>query len=69
MMAEGQHECERVFDTAPPDFVIGASCNSKRDIGCTSGYIATLQMLKRRGIMYLHECDRITSTTNRTLNE
>ncbi len=69
MMAEGQHECERVFDTAPPDFVIGASCNSKRDMGCASGYIATLQMLKRRGISYLHECDRITSTTNCTLND
>lgn len=69
MMAEGQHECERVFDTAPPDFVIGASCNSTRDIGSASGYIATLHMLKRRNIAYLHECDRITSTTNRILTD
>lgn len=69
MMAEGQHECERLFDTAPPDFVIGASCNSTRDIGSASGYIATLQMLKRRNIVYLHECDRITSTTNRDLTD
>ena len=69
MMTEGQHECERVFDTAPPDFVIGASCNSTRDIGSASGYIATLQMLKRRNIAYLHECDRITSTTNRDLTD
>lgn len=69
LMAQGQHECERVFDTAPPDFVIGASCNSTRDIGAAGGYIATLQMLKRRNIAYLHECDRITSTTNRQLTD
>lgn len=69
MMAEGQHECERVFDTAPPDFVIGASCNSNRDMGNTGGYICTLAMLKRRNIAYLHECDRITSTTNRQLTD
>ncbi len=69
MMADAQHECERVFDTAPPDFMIGASCNSTRDMGNTSGYIATLHMLKRRGIRYLHECDRITSTTNRKLSD
>lgn len=67
MMAVGQHECERVFDTAPPDFVIGAACNTPQDLGTASGYIATLRMLERRGIAYLHECDRITSSSNRRL--
>ncbi len=67
-MATGQHETERLFDTAPPDFAIGASCNSRRYMGDTSGYVAPIHTLRRRGIDYLHEIDRITSTTNRNIS-
>ncbi len=57
-------DCERVFDTMPPDFMIGAACNSKQAIGNNSGFNAVTKMLSRRKIGYLHECDRITSTSN-----
>ncbi len=69
MMPEGHHACERVFDTAKPDFIIGAACNSAGDMGLASGYIGTLKMLERRGIGYLHECDRLTSQSNTRLSD
>ncbi len=62
-------DCRRVFENNPPDFQIGAACNSVPDIGSTSGFTATTKMLNRLGIRYLHECDRITSTTNMKMSE
>ena len=62
-------DCERVFDTMPPDFMIGAACNCKQDIGNNSGFNAVTKMLSRRNIGYLHECDRITSTSNLNISD
>ena len=65
----GQLDCERVLDTAPPDFVIGAACNRPADIGCNSGYIGVTEMLRRRNIGFMFECDRITSEANLKMSE
>ncbi len=65
----GHLDCERVLDTAPPDFVIGAACNRPPDIGGNSGFIGVTEMLRRRNINYLFECDRITSDANLKLSE
>ena len=59
----GHCEFERVFDREKPDFVVGASCNCDRFLGHSGGYVAMLHALKRRGIAFLHEIDRITCTT------
>ena len=65
----GQLDCERVLDTAPPDFVIGAACNRPFAIGGNSGYIGVTEMLRRRKINFLFECDRITSDANLKLTD
>ncbi len=65
----GQMDCERVLKTAPPDFFIGAACNSNPAMGSSSGYICTLKMCQRYGVGFMHECDRITSTGNLQVNE
>lgn len=65
----GHLDCERVLDSAPPDFVLGAACNRPADIGCDSGYIGVTEMLKRRNINFLFECDRITSDANLKMSE
>ena len=59
----GHCEFERVFDQEKPDFVIGAACNCDRLLGHSGGYVAMLHALKRRGIAFLHEIDRITNST------
>ena len=58
-----------MLDTAPPDFVIGAACNRPADIGCNSGYIGVTEMLRRRNIGFMFECDRITSEANLKMSE
>ncbi len=65
----GHLDCERVLDTAPPDFVLGAACNRPAEIGGNSGYIGVTAMLRRRNINFLFECDRITSTANLKMSE
>lgn len=65
----GHLDCERVLDTAPPDFVIGAACNRPAEIGGNSGYIGVTEMLKKRRINFLFECDRITSDANLKMSE
>ena len=62
-VSHGHTDCERVFDTAPPDFVIGAACGADRILGGSGGYAAVSKTLERRGIRFLHEIDRITFTT------
>ena len=65
----GHLDCERVLDTAPPDFVLGAACNRPAEIGGNSGYIGVTEMLRRRNINFLFECDRITSSANLKMSE
>lgn len=65
----GHLDCERVLDTAPPDFVLGAACNRPAEIGGNSGYIGVTEMLRRRNINFLFECDRITSRANLKMSE
>ncbi len=65
----GHLDCERVLDTAPPDFVLGAACNRSAEIGGNSGYIGVTAMLRRRNINFLFECDRITSSANLKMSE
>jgi len=64
-----QSDFERVYQVAPPDFMIGAACNSIPDIGSTSGFICASKKMQRMGIGYLHECDRITSTTDMKISD
>ncbi len=66
--SNGHADFERAFDAAPPDFVIGASCNCDRESGHAGGYAAMRRSLERRGITFLHEIDRITDTTNLQLS-
>ena len=63
--ANGHLECEQVFaDPATrPDFVIAAACNQDRELGHAGGHAHTYHLLKRHGISFVHEIDRITSTT------
>lgn len=67
--AAGHNACERVFDRAAPDFIIGAACNSDQSIGGNGGFNTAEFMLKRRKISFLYECDRLTSTSNLRLSE
>ncbi|WP_288560795.1 hypothetical protein [uncultured Victivallis sp.] len=67
--AGGHADFERLLDTAPPDFVLGAACNHSPEIGGNSGFMGITHALRRRGISFLFECDRISSTANLQLTK
>lgn len=63
MDSNGHLDALRVFDTAPPDFVIGASCNCDHTSGSAGSTTALRHTLERRGIRFMHEIDRLTDTS------
>lgn len=63
----GHNDVERAFRTAPADFQIGAACNCPPEMGAGGGDIGIDRMYSRYGVRYVHEIDRILSTSNTTL--
>lgn len=67
LSATGHNDVERAFRTAPPNFQIGAACNCPPEMGAGGGDIGIDHMYSRYGVRYVHEVDRILSTSNTTL--
>ena len=65
MLPTGQMDCERLFRTQPPDFLIGAACNCAPQMGSASGYTTVYRTDRRFGFGFIHENDRLTTTSNR----
>ncbi len=63
----GHNDAERAFRNAPPDFQIGAACNCSPDMGAAGGDIGVERLNRRYGVHYVHEIDRILTTSNLVL--
>ena len=64
LVSHGHSDSERAFDTAPPDFVVGASCGADHTLGCSGGYAMINKTMERHDIRVLHEIDRLTVSTS-----
>ena len=69
LLHEGHLEYEKLCQCEDLDFLVAPATYSDRQMGGGSGFMCTLETLKRYGKRWLQECDQRTHTTNFQLSK